>query len=51
MSISPLLSIATRVVPSGTLLRTTRFTLGTFRQYCGLASSTTSTPGLWLTNR
>ena len=51
MSASPFLSIATRVVPSGTLFMTSRLTVGTRRQYPGFASSTTSTPGVWLTNR
>src|SRR3989442_1730538 len=50
MSASPLLSITARVVDSGTLFMTSVFTLGTRRQYPGYASSTTSTPGLWLTN-
>src|SRR5947208_10369497 len=50
ISASPLLSITARVVDSGTLFMTSVFTLGTRRQYPGYASSTTSTPGLWLTN-
>jgi hypothetical protein len=33
MSASPFFSIATRVVPSGTLFITSRFTFGTRRQY------------------
>src|SRR5436309_766902 len=50
MSASPFFNIATRVVPSGTLLMTRRLIDGTLRQYAGYASSTTSTPGVWLTN-
>src|SRR2546428_12563959 len=50
MSASPFFNIATRVVPSGTLLMTRRLIDGTLRQYTGYASSTTSTPGVWLTN-
>ena len=50
MSASPFFSMVTRVVPSGTLFMMTRLTLGARRQYEGFASSTTSTPGLWLTN-
>jgi hypothetical protein len=39
-----------RVVSSGTALNTSRLTLGVLRQYCSLASSTSSTPGLNETN-
>jgi hypothetical protein len=51
MSASPLFSMAARVVPSGTLFMIRRLTFGVFRQYPGYASRTTSTPGVWLTNR
>ena len=51
MSTSPRLSAAARVVSSGTLLKTTRFTLGALRQYPSNASSTSSTPGVRLTKR
>ena len=50
MSTSPRLSMARRVVASGTLLKTMRFTEGTLRQYPSKASITSSTPGVWLTN-
>ncbi len=50
MSAPPVLSIATRVVPSGTPFITSRLTLGTLRQCAVLASSTISTPGVSLTN-
>src|SRR5437762_12426646 len=51
MSASPRLSIARRVTSSGTTLRTRRFTLGLFLQYCSCASSVSSTPGVNETNR
>jgi hypothetical protein len=51
MSISPRFSMAMRVTSSGTPSRTRRLTLGLLRQYCSLASSTTSTPGVSDTNR
>ena len=51
MSASPFLSIATRVLPSDTLFMISRFTEGTRRQWPVYASSTTSTPGVWLTYR
>ena len=50
MSASLRLSMASRVASSGTTLKTRRFTLGGFRQYCSYASSTSSTPGLNETN-
>jgi len=42
--------MAARVVGSGTVLNTSRFTDGTLRQCPSKASSTSSTPGVWLTN-
>src|SRR5437773_7442330 len=42
MSTSPRLSMARRVVLSGTLLKISRFTEGTFRQYPSWASITSS---------
>jgi ABC-type Fe2+-enterobactin transport system substrate-binding protein len=45
------LSIAARVVGSGTTLKTSRLTDGTLRQYVSLASMISSTPTVWLTNR
>ena len=51
MSASPRLSMARRVASSATDLKTNRFTLGTFRQYCSWASSTSSTPGVKDTKR
>ncbi len=51
MSASPVLSMARRVVRSGTPLMTMRLTEGFLRQYCSLASSTSSTPGVMRTNR
>ena len=50
MSASSFFNIASRVLPSGTLFMTRVLMLGATRQYPGLASSTTSTPGWWLTN-
>src|SRR5436309_4979698 len=50
MPASPRLSIARRVDSSGIDLKIRRFTLGVFRQYRSLASSTSSTPGVKLTN-
>ena len=50
MSASPRLSMARRVDSSGIDLNTSRFTLGVFRQYCSLASSTSSIPGVNDTN-
>src|SRR5207244_3973201 len=50
-STSPRLSAAARVVSSGRPLKTTRLTLGDFRQYPSNASTTSSTPGLKDTNR
>ena len=51
MSASPVFSMASRVVRSGTPLMTTRLIDGFLRQYCSFASSTSSTPALMLTNR
>ena len=51
MSASPRLSMASRVVSSGTALSTRRLTLGLFLQYGSYASSTSSTPGLNETKR
>ena len=50
MSTSPFLSAAARVVSSGRLRSTSRFTLGVLRQYPSNASRTSSIPGLKLTN-
>ena len=50
MSTSPRLSAASRVDSSVITLKMRRFTLGTFRQYCSLASNTSSMPGLNDTN-
>src|ERR671937_3057942 len=44
-SASPVFTAAARVVSSGILRMTSRFTLGALRQYGGKASSTSSTPG------
>src|SRR5438093_13018256 len=51
MSASPRLSMARRVDSSGIDLSTRRLTLGLFRQYVSLASSTSWTPGVNATNR
>src|SRR4029453_900772 len=50
MSASPRLSMARRVVSSGTTLKTSRLTDGDLRQYGSHASITSSTPGLNDTN-
>ena len=50
MSTSPVFSAAARVLSSGMLRITIRFTLGALRQYSGKASSVSSTPGLKATN-
>ena len=42
--------MAMRVIASGTIFKTSRFTAGVFRQYPSYASITSSTPGVWLTN-
>src|SRR4029077_11081840 len=46
MSTSPILSAASRVVSSGSTLKTSRLTFGILRQYGSNASNTSSTPGL-----
>ncbi len=51
MSASPVFNIASRVVRSGTPLNTRVLIVGFLRQYCSLASSTSSSPGLCRTNR
>jgi hypothetical protein len=51
MSTSPRLRAAARVVSSGMLLNTRRFTAGGFRQYPSKASKTISIPGTTLTSR
>ena len=51
ISASPVLSMAMRVVRSGTPLMTTRLIDGFLRQYCSLASSTSSTPGFMRAKR
>jgi hypothetical protein len=51
MSVSPLLSMASRVVLSGTPLSTSFLTLGTFLQYLGNASKVMSMPGRCDTSR
>src|SRR5262245_18794212 len=50
MSISPRLSAANRVAGSGITLYTSRLTCGVLRQYWSIASSTSSTPGVYETN-
>jgi len=40
-----------RVVGSGTTLKTSRFTDGILPQLALVTSMTSSTPGVWLTNR
>ena len=50
MSTSPRLSAARRVDSSEMTLKTSRFTLGDFRQYPSKASMTSSTPGVNDTN-
>ena len=50
MSISPRFNAARRVDSSETTLKTSRFTLGTLRQYPSKASMTSSTPGVKETN-
>src|SRR5215510_1969035 len=45
-SASPRFSMASRVDESGTARKTSVLTLGVLRQYCSLASRTSSTPGL-----
>jgi hypothetical protein len=51
MSVSPRLSMTSRVAMSGTVLNTRRFTFGVLRQYPSKASTTSSTPGLKDTKR
>src|SRR5437870_3667385 len=50
-SASPVFSIASRVVRSGTPLMTTRLIEGFLRQYCSLASRIVSMPGVLVTTR
>jgi hypothetical protein len=45
MSTSPVFTAAARVLSSGMLFMTMRFTDGALRQYSGNASSTSSMPG------
>ena len=50
MSASPVFTISARESTSGTLRITTFFTFGFLRQYLSKASSTSSIPGVVLTN-